>query len=113
MHYTTSCNTQASAPEDGQNNCPKHVLLIGIINKQLVLHLVGCLHYLYQYTTLKTPRSFVIKMRNISVEICKAIQNTHFPFNNTSPPFFLFCENRAIREMTWKIEKYGKARQAT
>ena len=48
VHYTTSCNTQSSAPEDGQNNCPKHVQLIGIINKPLLLHLVGCLYYLYQ-----------------------------------------------------------------
>ena len=29
------------APEDGQNNCLKHVELIGIINKLLSLHLVG------------------------------------------------------------------------
>jgi len=28
------CNTQSSAPEDGQNNCPKHVELTGIINKR-------------------------------------------------------------------------------
>ena len=48
VHYTTSCNTQSSAPEDGQNNFPKHVELTGIINKPLLLHLVGCLHYLYQ-----------------------------------------------------------------
>ena len=47
MHYTTSCNTQSSAPEDGQNNCPKHVELTGIINKPLLLYLVGCLYYLY------------------------------------------------------------------
>jgi hypothetical protein len=47
VHYTTNCNTQSSAPEDGQNNCPKHVELTGIINKPLFLHLVGCLHYLY------------------------------------------------------------------
>ena len=47
VHYTTSCNTQSSAPEDGQNNCPKHVELTGI-NKPLLLHLVGCLYYLYQ-----------------------------------------------------------------
>ena len=40
--------TQSSAPEDGQNNCPKHVELTGIINKPLLLHLVGCLYYLYQ-----------------------------------------------------------------
>ena len=53
MHYTTSCNTQSSAPEDGQNNCPKHVELIGIINKLLLLHLVGCLYYLYQWCTVK------------------------------------------------------------
>jgi len=47
VHYTTSCNTQSSAPEDGQNNCPKHVEQTGII-KPLLLHLVGCLYYLYQ-----------------------------------------------------------------
>ena len=47
VHYTTSCNTQSSASEDGQNNCPKHVELTGIINKHLLLHLVGCLFYLY------------------------------------------------------------------
>jgi len=32
VHYTTNCNTQSSAPEDGQNKCPKHVELTGIIN---------------------------------------------------------------------------------
>ena len=47
MNYTTSCNTQSSTPEDGQNNCPKHVELFGIIKKQLLLNLVGCLYYLY------------------------------------------------------------------
>ena len=47
VHYTTSCNTQSSAPEDGKNNCPKHVELTGIINKRLLLHLIGCLNYLY------------------------------------------------------------------
>jgi len=41
VHYTTSCNTQSSAPEDGRDNHPKHVKLIGIINRPLLLHLVG------------------------------------------------------------------------
>ena len=41
MHYTTSYNTQSSAPEDGRDHRPKHVELIGIINKPLLLHLVG------------------------------------------------------------------------
>ena len=45
LHYTTSCNTQSSAPEDGQNNSPKPVELIGIINNPLLLHQVGCLYY--------------------------------------------------------------------
>jgi hypothetical protein len=53
VHYTTRCNTQSSAPEDGKNNCPKHVELTGIINKPLLLHLVGCLYYLYQRCTVK------------------------------------------------------------
>jgi hypothetical protein len=48
VHCKTSCNTQSSVPEDGKNNCPKHVELTGIINKPLLLHLVGFLYYLYQ-----------------------------------------------------------------
>ena len=47
VYYTTSCNTQSSAPEDGQNNCPKRVGLTGIINKPLLLLIVDCLYYLY------------------------------------------------------------------
>ena len=47
VHYTTSCNTQSSAPEDGRNHRPKHVELIWIVNKPLLLHLVGCLYYLH------------------------------------------------------------------
>ena len=35
--------TLSSAPEDGQNHRQKRVELIGIINKPLLLHLVGCL----------------------------------------------------------------------
>jgi hypothetical protein len=41
VHYTASCNTQSSAPEDGLDHCPKHSDLFGIINKPLFLHLVG------------------------------------------------------------------------
>ena len=52
VHYTTICNTQSSAPEDGQNNSPKHVEMTGIINKSLLLHLVGCLYYLYKWCTV-------------------------------------------------------------
>ena len=57
VHYTTNCNTQSSAPEDGRNHRPKHVGLIGIINKSLFLHLVGCLHYLFQADTLQVSKS--------------------------------------------------------
>ena len=53
VHYTTSCNTQSSAPEDGRNHRPKYVELIGIINKPSLLHLVGCLCYLYQRCAVK------------------------------------------------------------
>ena len=46
--YVLQAVTESRAPEDGQNSCPKHVELTGIINKPLLLHLVGCLYYLYQ-----------------------------------------------------------------
>jgi len=62
VHYTTSCNTQSSAPEDGRNHRPKHVELIGIIKKPLLLHPVGCLYYLSQWCTVNqisnTQKSF-------------------------------------------------------
>ena len=48
LHFSKSCDTQSSAPEDEKINCPIHVELNGIINKPLFLHLVGCLYYLYQ-----------------------------------------------------------------
>ena len=37
----TSCNTQSSAAEDGRDQRPKHVELVGIINEPSLLHLVG------------------------------------------------------------------------
>ena len=53
--------TQSSVPEYGQNNCPKHVELTGIINKPLLLHLVGCLYYLclYIFFRLATQSQFI------------------------------------------------------
>ena len=53
VHYNTSCNTQSHTLEVEQINCPKHVELTGIINKLLLLHLVGCLYYFYQWSTVK------------------------------------------------------------
>ena len=38
--------TQSNAREDGRNRRLKHVELIGIINKLLLLPLVGCQYYL-------------------------------------------------------------------
>ena len=63
MHYTTS-NTQSSAPEDGRNHRPKHVELIGIVNKPLLLHVVGCLYYVYVTIHVKNPLllSILIKL---------------------------------------------------
>ena len=60
VHYTTSSNTQSSAPEDGLDRRTKHVELIGIINKPLLLHLVGV--YIIYFT--------------------RKSQGIHFMFNN-------------------------------
>jgi len=69
VHYTTSCNTQSSAPEDGQNNCTKHVELTGII-KPLLLHLFGCLYYLhfiiFFWDLLSNINLFLYRMSRIS-----------------------------------------------
>ena len=72
VHYSTSCNTQSSAPEDGRNHRPKHVELIGIINKPLLLHLVGCLCYLYQWCTVKQI-SKVVTLLSCSVPLSTTV----------------------------------------
>ena len=41
------CIIPQAVPEDGQNNCPKRVELTGIINKPLLLHLIGSIYYLH------------------------------------------------------------------
>ena len=62
VHCTSSCNTQSSDPEDGRDQCPKHVELNGIINKPLLLHLVG-VHIIYvsdaSQTNIKHTASFI------------------------------------------------------
>ena len=58
VHYTTSCNTQSNEPEDGRDQRPKHVELIGI-NKPLLLHLVGVyIIYIYDARSNKHQRLF-------------------------------------------------------
>ena len=62
----TNCNTQSSVPEDGQNNCSKRVELTGIINKPLLLHLAGCLYYLYFIIFLRLAKqSQFIPLQNV------------------------------------------------
>ena len=66
VHYATSSNTQSSAPEDWRDHRPKHVELIGIINKPLLLHLVGfyIIYNLVHETKskqIKSIRKFVFK----------------------------------------------------
>ena len=68
VHYTTSCNTLSNAPEDGQNNCPKHVELTGIINKPLLLHLVGCPYYLYFIILFETAKQSQFNLYPANVE---------------------------------------------
>ena len=48
--YRPVADNIVGAPEDGKNNPPKFVDLTGIINKPLLLRLVGCLYYLYFIT---------------------------------------------------------------
>ena len=53
--------TQSSAPEDGRNYRPK-LGLIGIINKPLLLHLVGCLYYCYSSTSCFIRNTCVVQV---------------------------------------------------
>ena len=63
--------TQSIAPEDGRNYRPKHVALIGINNKPLLLHLVGCLYYLLINSSCHT-----MKHTDVSLTRTNQILNT-------------------------------------
>ena len=65
VHYITSCNTQSGTPEDGQNNCPKHVELTGIINKPLLLHLVVYIIFISLYLLRLAKQSQFIPLQNV------------------------------------------------
>ena len=66
VHYTTCCNTQSNAPEDGRDQRPKHVELIGIINKPLLLHLVS-VYIIYMKVYLQQSRAFIYSTALLSV----------------------------------------------
>ena len=88
VHYTTSCNAQSSAPEDGQNNCLKYVVLTGTINKPLLLHLVGFLYYLYCIICLRlTKQSQFIPLQKVVYFI-----TLHFLVRK----IFTFCINDVL-----------------
>ena len=57
--------TQSSAPEDGRNHRPKHVELIGIISKRLLLHLVGCLRILLHQRASLTVQQQMMMINNV------------------------------------------------
>ena len=65
VHYTTNCNTQSSTPEDGRDQRPKHVELLGIINKPLLLNLVA---FYIIYALLNTFSPFSIALNILVIE---------------------------------------------
>ena len=70
-------NTQSSAPEDGQNNCPKHAELIGIINKPLLLHLFSYLYYLHD-AVATTCQVYRLWNRQVRVSAWTFTRTSHF-----------------------------------
>ena len=83
VHYTTSCNTQSSAPEDGRDKRPKHVELIGI-NKPLLLHLVGVYiiyTFLQSITLLETRAVYEIMLKSIVQPGMPQMTIQHIRFN--------------------------------
>ena len=113
VHYTTVCNTQSSAPEDVRDHRPKHVELIGIINKLLLMHLVGVyIIYINDAPSNKYQidiRSWVFETRHFShsrrtvVTMCTAYFNfnEHYIRQQILIMGFVFSQNNT--EITKRI----------
>ena len=72
---------QSFAPEDGRNHRPKHVELIGIINKLLLLYLVGCLYYLCKSYITQGHKGFLCLPSTILDNSLKFDVNTYEVFS--------------------------------
>ena len=60
-------------------------------------------------TFMKTSRSILLRMRNISKMSCRENKNTNFTLDNSPPPPPP-PENRAVYEPMWKnVSRAGKA----
>jgi len=60
----------------------------------------------YVCTFMRISRSVFLSMRKVSDKSCRENQKSHFMFNN----FFFFRKSCRLLD---KVEKYGRARQAT
>ena len=58
---------QSSAPEDGQNNCPKHVQLTGIMNKPVIIASSwSSILFIFHYIFLRLAKqSQLIPLQNV------------------------------------------------
>ena len=79
---------QISTPEDGRDHHPKHVELIGIINKPFLLHLVGV--YII-YVNDARPNKYIIWKINVYQNKSRNIPHNSmlvlFRFNTLAVPF--------------------------
>jgi len=75
VHYTISCNTQSSSPEDGRNNRPKHVELIGIINKPLLFSILF-ISMMQNQENIKFQRSKICYLFSQNLSLVGCLRNT-------------------------------------
>ena len=80
VYYTTSCNTQSCAPEDGSDHRPKHVALIGIINQPLLLHIVGVYIIYKQYQICFPLRSMSVNVTAPQIFNKKSFESVRIEF---------------------------------
>ena len=94
LTYISYHTTQSIAPEDGCDHRPKHVEMIGITNKPLVLHLVGVyITYVNDARSTKRSKLFLKFVQKIKTCSCLII---------------FFPEDRL-----WDVEECSTGRQAT
>ena len=90
--------TQSSAPEDGRNHRPKQVELIGVVNKPLFLHLVGCLYYCI-CDALSKKHKKAIRGVQICVTSLHVLHAVYRSISIIEPTSLLPCETVALTDL--------------
>jgi hypothetical protein len=98
VHYTTNCKHSLVLLKMGEIIARNVSKWLRIINKSLLLHLVGCLYYLFQWYMFKHVQLIGIINKPLLLHLVGCLYNYYqwFTVNQISKPMLFFDNSQFI-----------------